>query len=134
MFTFLGPIQSCQGTIAEDEADNLAIDPDKLNICKSGYSEGSSKIPKTDLSAGRKQELFHTFCFKIFASENSLENSRAKGLLDRSFEIRCLVGRPTYNIKEVDDDCNKYLKDELVKTRKLLFVCRILHHSSIIKV
>jgi hypothetical protein len=44
-------------------------------------------------------EVFNTYCFKIFASESSLDNSKAKGLRDRSFEILCLVGKPQHNIK-----------------------------------
>ena len=132
LFTFQGSVEPCQGTIAEDEIDNLDDNPEKLNIYKSGYSIGTSRIPKTDLSSGRIQEVFHTYCFKIFASESSLDNSKAKGLLDRSFIIPCLIGRPKYNIKEVNDDCKKYLRNELERTRKLLFACRMIHHKDII--
>jgi hypothetical protein len=132
VFTFHGSAESCQGTIAEDEVDNLDTpnERDKLNAYKSGYCVGTSKIPKTDLSYGRNQDAFHTYCFKIFASESSLDNSKAKGLLDRSFEIRCLIGRPKYNIKYVDnhDKLNKLLHEDLAQTRKLLFACRMIRH------
>lgn len=135
VFTFLGTIEECQGTIAEDEINNLDNDPDKLNIHKSGYSLGSCRIPKTDLKSGRIQDLFYTYCFKIFASESSLDNSKAKGLLDRCFEIPCIVGKPKHNIKEVRarDKTNEQLRNELEKTRKLLFACRMLHHNDTIK-
>ena len=103
-------------------------DPDKLNIYKSGYCRGSGRIPKIDLKSGRTQEVFNTYCFKIFASESSLDNSKAKGLRDRSFEILCLVGKPQHNIKEVFDKNNEQLRNELDKTRKLLIAYRMLHH------
>lgn len=34
VYTFLGSLEECQGTIAEDEINNLDNDPDKLNIHK----------------------------------------------------------------------------------------------------
>ena len=40
VYTFLGSLDECQGTIAEDEINNLDNNPDKLNICKSGYCRG----------------------------------------------------------------------------------------------
>ncbi|MGB6529291.1 MAG: hypothetical protein WBF33_14385 [Candidatus Nitrosopolaris sp.] len=129
VYTFLGSIDECQGTIAEDEINNLDNDPDKLNIYKSGYCRGSGRIPKIDLKSGRTQEVFNTYCFKIFASESSLDNSKAKGLRDRSFEILCLVGKPQHNIKDVYDKNNEQLRNELVKTRKLLFAYRMCHHG-----
>jgi hypothetical protein len=137
VYTFLGTLEECQGTIAEDEINNLDNDPEKLNVYKSGYSRGSGKIPKIDLQSGRVQEVYLTYCFKIFASERSLDNSKAKGLLDRSFVIRCIAGRPQYNIKEVFDKTNEEkhvkLKNELEKTRKLLLIYRMLHYNDTIK-
>lgn len=133
VYTFLGSLDECQGTIAEDEINNLDNDPDKLNIYKSGYCRGSGRIPKIDLKSGRIQEVYNTYCFKVFASENSLDNSKAKGLRDRSFEILCLVGKPQHNIKDLYDKNNGQLRNELEKTRKFLFACRMLHHGDTIK-
>jgi hypothetical protein len=132
VYTFLGSLEECQGTIAEDEINNLDNDHEKLNIYKSGYCRGG-KVTKIDLKAGRIQEVFNTYCFKIFASESSLDNSKAKGLRDRSFEILCLVGKPQHNIKDVFDKSNQQLRNELEKTRKLLFAFRMLHHEDTIK-
>ncbi len=64
VYTFLGSLDECQGTIAEDEINNLDDARDKLNIYKSGYCRGASRVPKTDLKAGRIQEAFKTYCFK----------------------------------------------------------------------
>jgi hypothetical protein len=136
IYTFLGNMEECQGTIAEDEINNLENEPEKLNVYKSGYSNSSGRIPKVDLHSGRVQEVFLTYCFKIFATERSLDNSLAKGLLDRSFEIQCIAGNPQYNIKEVFDKANeekhRKLRLELQKTRKLLLAYRMLHYEDTI--
>jgi hypothetical protein len=136
IYTFLGNMEECQGTIAEDEINNLENEPEKLNVYKSGYSNSSGRIPKIDLHSGRIQEVYLTYCFKIFATEKSLDNSLAKGLLDRSFEIQCITGNPQYNIKEVFDKANEEthtrLRFELQKTRKLLLAYRMLHYDDTI--
>ncbi|MGC2569863.1 MAG: hypothetical protein WA364_00010, partial [Candidatus Nitrosopolaris sp.] len=131
IFTFLGTTEECQGTVAEDEVDSLDDDRDKKNLLKSGYSRGTSRIPKTDLNAGRKQELFHSYCYKILASESALDPSKSRGLLDRCFVIPFLVGKPKYNIKKVTEKTKRYqhLAIELEKVRKLLFACRMIHHG-----
>jgi hypothetical protein len=137
VYTYLGNVEDCQGTIAEDEINNLENDPEKLNTYKSGYSKSSGRIPKIDLHSGRVQEVYLSYCFKIFATERSLDNSIARGLLDRSFEIQCITGTPKYNIKEVFDKANEEthtkLKLELQKTRKLLLAYRMLHYEDTIK-
>jgi hypothetical protein len=136
VYSYLGSLEECQGCIAEDEINNLDDDIDKLNIYKSGYSLGSGRVPKLDFQSGRVQEIFLTYCFKIFAAEKSLDNSKAKGLRDRSFEIKCIAGRPQHNIKEVFEKANEEkhvrLKSELEKTRKLLLAYRMLHYNDII--
>jgi len=62
-----------------------------------------------------------------------LDNSKAKGLRDRSFEILCLVGKPQHNIKDVFDNNYTQLRNELEKIRKLMFAVRMLHHKDTIK-
>src|SRR5262249_17243041 len=131
--TFLGDVEECQGTIAEDEVDNVDEKREEMNQLKSGYSKDSGRVPKTDLNSGRTQDGWWTFCYKIFASEKLLDDSKARGLLDRCFIIPCLVGKPKYNIKKVSDKCNKHLRDELDRTRKLLFACRMIYHKDTIE-
>jgi hypothetical protein len=137
VYTFLGSVEDCQGTLAEDELNNLEYDIDKMNVHKSGYSRSSGRIPKIDLHSGRVQEVYLTYCFKIFASELSPDSSKAKGILDRSFIINCIAGRPQYNIKEVFENSNDVehvkLRSELDKTRKLLLAYRMQHHNDIVK-
>jgi hypothetical protein len=44
-----------------------------------------------------------------------------------------LVGKPQHNIKDVSDKNNEQLRNELEKTRKLLFAYRMIHHQDTIK-
>jgi hypothetical protein len=132
IFTFLANIEACQGTLALDEVDNLDNEHDTMNILKSGYSRDSGRVPRTDLSSGRTQDAWWTFCYKVFASERDLD-SKARGLLDRCFITRCLVGKPKYNIKKVSDKSNKHLKEELERARKLLLACRMVHYNDTIE-
>lgn len=56
-FTFLGETEECQGTIAEDEADDIGHDREKQKILKTGYASGGN-VPKVDLTYGRTQESY----------------------------------------------------------------------------
>ena len=53
-FTFLGETEECQGTIAEDEAEDIGYDREKQKILKTGYASGGN-VPKVDLTYGRTQ-------------------------------------------------------------------------------
>jgi hypothetical protein len=52
----------------KDEADRIEDDRQKMGIYKNGYIAGI-QIPRTDVSAGRKQEKYNTYCFKAFSAE-----------------------------------------------------------------
>ena len=67
-FTFLGEIEECQGTIAEDEAEDIGYDKEKQKILKTGYASGGS-VPKVDLTFGRTQGSYLTYCMKWLAME-----------------------------------------------------------------
>lgn len=47
------------------------------------------------------------------------------------FVIPFLVGKPKYNIKKVSEKTKKYqhIANELERSRKLLFACRMFHHG-----
>jgi hypothetical protein len=134
-FTFLGEIEEGQGTIAEDEADDIAYDEDKQRILKTGYCSGGT-VPKVDLSNGRTQAAFLTFCHKWLAMESLPDYKKTKGILDRSFVYNFIIGDVPYNIKDViqhaGDPKLKPLFDELKHTRKLLFAFRMIHYSDVI--
>jgi hypothetical protein len=127
-FTFLGETEECQGTIAEDEADDIGHDREKQKILKTGYASGGN-VPKVDLTYGRTQESYLTYCTKWLAMEELPDYKKIKGILDRSFVFRFIVGDVEYNIKDVmkyaGDPKFKPLHDELINLRKLLFAFRI---------
>lgn len=126
-YTFLGDIEEGQGCIAEDEAEDIASNPDKNKILKGGYSSGAT-VPKTDLSNGRKQDSWLTYCHKWYAMEELPDYKCMKGVLDRSFVHNFVIGDVKYNIKDVTRGAGepkfKRLLEELSHVRRLLFVFR----------
>ena len=68
-FTFLGEIEECQGTIAEDEAEDIGYDREKRKILKTGYASGGCVL-KVDLTYGRTQGSFLTYGMKWLAMED----------------------------------------------------------------
>ena len=119
-----------QGTICEDEADNIDEDTEKMRIDKNGYTTGYPVL-RTDTSSGRKQQRYNTFCFKAFGAEKTPDSVRAKGFNQRIVELPCVYGFPEYDISEVINPAGeqKYeeLLNELNDTRNLLLVYRLLH-------
>ena len=67
---------------------------------KTGYASGGN-VPKVDLSNGRTQSSYLTYCMKWLAMEESPDYKKIKGILDRSFVYKFLVGDTQYNIKDV---------------------------------
>ena len=134
-FTFLGDKEECQGTIAEDEAEDIGYNKEKQKILKSGYASGGS-VPKVDLTFGRTQESYLTYGMKWLAMEELPDYKKIKGILDRSFVFRFIVGDVEYNIKDVikyaGDPKFKPLHDELIDLRKLLFAYRMIHYNDVI--
>ena len=134
-FTFLGDTEECQGTVAEDEADDIGYNDEKKKNIKTGYTSGGS-VPKVDLTYGRTQGLYSTYCMKWLAMEQLPDYKKIKGILDRSFVFRLVVGDVDYNIKDViryaGDAKFKPLHDELIDVPKLLFAFRMIRYGSII--
>jgi hypothetical protein len=85
---------------------------------------------------GRTQKVYLTYYMKIFAMEELPDHKKAKGLLDRSFICKFVVGRPKYNIKDIIKNAGepkfKPLYDELLEVRKLLLAQRMLHYNDVI--
>jgi hypothetical protein len=95
IYQFLGSMEEGQGTICEDEADNIDEDIEKMRIDKNGYTTGYPVL-RTDTSSGRKQQRYNTFCFKAFAAEKTPDSVRAKGFNQRIVELPCVYGFPQY--------------------------------------
>jgi hypothetical protein len=135
IYQYLGNLQEGQGTICEDEADNIDENTDKMRIYKNGYSSGFP-VYRTDTTYGRKQYRFHTFCIKAFAAERTPDSIKAKGFNQRIIELYCAPGFPQYDISEVinpaGEEEHQTLLTELLETRKNLLIYKLLHfHNKI---
>jgi hypothetical protein len=135
IYRFLGAIQEGQGTICEDEADDLDEDRDRMRIYKNGYTTGY-RVQRNDEPTdglGRQQNAYCTFGFKAFAAEKLPDSLKAKGFKDRIVELKCTYGFPKYDISEVAnpagvDDFQEQL-DELNDVRNRLLIFRLLHYN-----
>jgi hypothetical protein len=130
IYQFLGSSEEGVGTICEDEADSIDEDRVKMSIYKNGYTTGYSVL-RTDTSVGRKQLKLNTYCFKAFAAERTPDSVKAKGFNQRIVELPCYYGFPKYDISEVVNPAGEeeyqQLLDELLETRNLLLLYRLLH-------
>ena len=136
IYTFLGNREEGQGTLCEDEADNIDRNHEKMKIYKSGYQKGSG-VARTDLPQGvRSQNKWNTFGFKGLAGERLPDVVKAKGLNQRIIPLYCSDGDSKYDIAEVvsaeGEEELQPLLDELNETHNLLFAYRLLHFHDVI--
>ena len=131
-YTFLGEIQEGQGTIAEDEADDIGKSSEKKNILKTGYASGGS-VPKVGFTknGNRFQNCYLTFCHKWLAMEELPDEKDNRGTYDRSFIHYFSKGDVKYNIKEVINDKNSELYKNLIHLRKRLFAFKLRNYDKI---
>lgn len=129
-YTFLGQIQEGQGTIIEDESDNICNSIEKKNMLKTGYSSGGS-VPKVGFTKnGRRfQEFYLTFCHKWFAMEELPQGKNNRGVFDRSFIHYFLKGDVKYNIKDVLKDKDSKSYQNLIHLRKLLIAFKLINYD-----
>ncbi|VFJ12607.1 hypothetical protein [Candidatus Nitrosocosmicus franklandus] len=129
-YTFLGQIQEGQGTIIEDEADNICNSIEKKNMLKTGYSSGGS-VPKVGFTKnGRRfQEFYLTFCHKWFAMEELPQGKNNRGVFDRSFIHYFMKGDVKYNIKDVLKDKDSKSYQNLIHLRKLLLAFKLVNYD-----
>ena len=101
-----------------------------MRIYKNGYSSGFP-VFRTDITSGRKQFRYFTFCFKAFAAERTPDSIKAKGFNQRIIELHCSPGFPKYDISEIvnpaGEEEHQELLNELIETRKKLLIYRLLH-------
>ena len=71
MYQLLGSGKHGVVTMCKDEADDIDGDREKMKIYKDGVT---TNIPvlRTDISFGRRQFMYNTFCFKACAAEKLL--------------------------------------------------------------
>ena len=130
-----GTVEPGQCTIIEDEGDNISDDPDKTRVLKAGY-EHNARIPRINTNTtNQEQKWYYVYGYKMILAEKSLRQLKAKGLVDRTFTMRCRPGRVKYAIKEVvshvinKDEKLHMLYQELVDFRKLMLCYRLIHYT-----
>jgi hypothetical protein len=134
---YLGTVQEGQGTIAEDELDNFDEDSDRRRLYTAGYASGSC-VPKImdGNTKSREQRYYLPYCQKMCASENLPSMKYAKGMLDRTFPVKCVKGFPLKNAKWTKRHTKSpetlRLIDEMQKLRKRLLAFRMVHFDDVI--
>ncbi|MGB6462860.1 MAG: hypothetical protein WBF38_01370 [Nitrosotalea sp.] len=119
VYNFLGSDEEGCGTIAEDEAQELWRNSEKIRTYKSSYSKGSVKARIIGVdSLGKHQIFYKTFCPKWFAGEILPQD---KGFLERLAIVHMAEGRPQSNIKRLTNE----EKERLAKLRNRLLIWKI---------
>ena len=140
IYNFCGQLEEGQGIIIEDEIDDIDFQDEKKKLYKVSYRSGTKitrmydniNSPGSNKKSSR-QQTFLLYCFKIFASERIPNKIKSKGFLERIIPLKSISGDPQFDISEVVNDAGdeqfKKLYEELMNTRKLLLMYRLLHHN-----
>ncbi|MGA9230280.1 MAG: hypothetical protein WBV92_09015 [Nitrosotalea sp.] len=119
VYNFLGTDEEGTGTIAEDEAQELSRNFEKIRMYKSGYSMGSLKARIIGVdNLGKLQVYYKTFCPKWFAGERTPQD---KGFSERLAIIHMTEGQPVSNIKRISEQ----EKQELAKLRNAMLMWKV---------
>ena len=118
IYNFLGTDEEGAGTIAEDEAQEIEKNREKIRTYKNSYSKGSVKPRIITTNYSKTQVYYKTFCPKIFAGEKIPED---KGFKERLAVVNMLEGKPMSNIKRLTDE----EKRELLSLRKALLIYKL---------
>lgn len=144
LLDLLGSVERCQVSIAEDELDNIADDPDKQRIYKMGYEDVGLVTRTVDPSSSdRDIKFYNPYCIKFFASEKATDTKELGGFNDRTLISEVRKGRPKFLIKEIKKQMERPLNKQLPKyrtivsrinfLRKILLIYRLIHHGDIIE-
>jgi len=99
IYNFLGTDEEATGTICEDEAQELAVNREKIRTYKNSYSRGALKPRIVGVDSKNKRQVYYkTFCLKLFAGERVPED---KGFKERLAVIYMTEGSPKRNIKRL---------------------------------
>jgi hypothetical protein len=147
IYNFGSNLEDGQCIILEDEIDDIDDQSDKKKYYKSSYRAGtkvtrmydsnnSGPITSKNKRKSSRQQSFFLFGFKMFAAEKMPDKIKSKGFLERIIPLKATPGDPEFDISEVVDESGdeqfKELYEELMNTRKLLLMYRLLHHNETI--
>lgn len=139
IYNFGSQLEESQHTIIEDELGNIDEQFDKKRMYQVSYRSGTNVTrmydnnnPGNTARKSSRQQRFFLYCFKMFATEEMPDKVKSKGFLERLIPLKALPGNPDYDIAEILDESGdeefKKLNQELMDTRKLLLMYRLLHH------
>ena len=144
IYNYGSQLEDGQFTLIEDEIDDIDFKYDKKKLYKASYRCGTKVTRIYDSNSGpstnnkrksSRQNGFFLFGFKMFASEKMPDKIKSKGFLERLIPLRSLPGEPQFDISEVVNDAGdeqfKELYQELLDTRKLLLMYRLLHYNDL---
>lgn len=143
IYNFCGQLEEAQGMIIEDEIDDIDDNIEKKKLYKVGYKSGTKVTRMYDNNNSgnnnnnkrkiSRQQAFLLYLFKVFASEKMPDKIKSKGFLERVIPLKSVSGDPQFDISEVVNDAGdeqlKELHKELLNTRKLLLMYRLLHYN-----
>lgn len=118
IYNFLGSDEEGCGTIAEDEAQEITRDREKIRTYKNSYSKGSLKARMLITDSNKQQIYYKTFCPKWFAGEKVPQD---KGFQERLAVVYMTEGEPQSNIKRA----NKEEEIQLNNLRNKLLVWKL---------
>ena len=129
LFRILGTLEPGQCPLVADEAEKIDQSLEIMSTLKTGY-QFKSKVARVNMNTG-KQEFYYPYGFKIIIAERSPDETKAKGVLDRTFVFNTYHGKPKCDIKEIlkpaGDIKRQSLLNELIDFRKLLLIYRLIH-------
>lgn len=126
IYNFLGFEEEGTGTIAEDEAQELYLNKEKMRTCKNSYTKGSIKPRMLMLSNSKEQKYYKTFCPKWFAGERLPQD---KAFKERLAVVCMMEGAPQSNIKRVTDEEKKELNH--IRNKLLIWKLQNIEKQSI---
>ena len=145
IYNFGSQLEDGQCVILEDEIGDIDYQDDKKKMYQVSYRCGTKVTRMYDsnnsgpINSKRKssrQQGFFLFGFKMFVSEKMPDKIKSKGFLERIIPLKVVPGDPQYDISEVVDESGdeklNELYEELMNTRKLLLMYRLLHFNETI--
>ncbi|GKS66870.1 hypothetical protein YTPLAS73_04170 [Nitrosarchaeum sp.] len=121
IYNFYGTREEANGTIIEDEAQNLDSNKDKIRLYKNSYTRDSKMAIVVGKDTGHKRQIYYnTFGFKVFIGENIPYD---KGFRERLVVLRMNTGFPEANIKRLTTE----EKEDFILLRNSLLFYKVSH-------
>jgi hypothetical protein len=130
-YRVLGTVEIGQVTVIAEEIDRLDENSKIMEALKEGYQQ-NSKIPRMN-NDNSKMDFYRPYCFKMLIGEKSPDPSKAKGVLDRTFQYKAYKGFPQFKIKDIrnhqDNKARQSVLNRLKELRRVLLMYRLIHYK-----